>query len=176
MAQPVLVRAYTTRRTPMGSSSGRGRALPPISAFSFADILRAADSADFQEAIDGIAEICAKNRMSLAEEHTSHMPPVGEITGGSDTVVVTRTPHAGRPNAKRALTIVPEGSSSGSERSKKWSRMSIFDFSARKEPTTRPRAVTRIGSMGRSVPVASTTSTSAITSESVPVKRARQVP
>nr|OQO28712.1 hypothetical protein B0A51_02955 [Rachicladosporium sp. CCFEE 5018] len=158
MAQPVLVRAYTTRRTPMGSPSGRGRALPPISAFSFADILRAADSADFQEAIDGIAEICAKNCMSLAEEHSSHMPPVGEITGATDTVVVTRTPYAGRPNAKRALTIVPEGSSSGSERSKKGSRMSIFEFSARKESTVRARTTIRIGSMGRSVPVASTTS------------------
>ncbi|KAK6441380.1 hypothetical protein LTR95_002404, partial [Oleoguttula sp. CCFEE 5521] len=163
MAQPVLVRAYTTRRTPMGSPSGRGRALPPISAFSFADILRAADSADFQKAIDGIAEICAKNRMSLAEEHTSHMPPVGEITGVANTAVVPRTPHAGRPNAKRALTIVPEGSSSGSERSKKGSRMSIFDFSAKKEPTTLPRAFMRIGSMGRTMPVASTSSTSVIT-------------
>ncbi|OQO14132.1 hypothetical protein B0A48_01008 [Cryoendolithus antarcticus] len=132
------------------------------------------NSADFQEAIDGIAEICAKNRMSLAEEHTSHMPPVGEITGAANTVVVKRTPHAGRPNAKRALTIVPEGSSSGSERSKKGSSMRIFDFSARKETTTRPRAVIRIGSMGRSVPVASTTSTSVITSESVQVKQARQ--
>ena len=83
MAQPVLVRAYTDSRPATATgldNAGRAQALPPISSFAFADILRSADCADFQVAIDGIAEICAKNRMSLADEYASHLPPLGEIT------------------------------------------------------------------------------------------------
>jgi hypothetical protein len=126
MAQPVLVRSYTSpKRTPYGSPSGRSHALPPIAAFSFADILRAADSTDFQSAIDGIAEICAKNRLSLAEEYGSHLPPVGEITAVNTEIISVRQQH-GRFGMRRALTSVPEASSGSSDGSAKGMKKGIL--------------------------------------------------
>lgn len=158
--KPVLVRAYSSNKPPsMSPRSGRPHALPPISAFAFADIVRAADGPDFQAAIDGIAEICAKNRMSLAEEYGSHRPPVGEITAtpaGTVAVTATRKP-IDRPAARRALTSVPEASSSSSEGSTKSRRRSIFGFKTRPEVKVGPVRVIKIGSMGRSISVGGTT-------------------
>lgn len=164
MAQPVLVRAYTDSRpsTAAGSvTTGRAQALPAISSFAFADILRAADCPDFQVAIDGIAEICAKNRMSLADEYASHLPPLGEITATTSTGV---RPHLYRPNGgmRRALTSVPEASSSSSEGSRKSKKRGII-FSFRKQTVqeSKPMRRIRIGSMGRTVPVGTTTALAA---------------
>lgn len=161
MAGPVLVRAYTG--TTGQSISGRAwsapatpiQALPPISSYAFASILRDANNAEFQQAIDGIADICAKNRMSLAEEYGSHMPPVGEITAVGTG---TGRAHTSRPTGmKRALTSVPEASSSGSEGSggRSTRRRAIFSFRRAKRPANdqAPTRIIRIGSMGRTVSV-----------------------
>lgn len=156
MEQPVLVRAYTNRRAPAGPSRVTNAAvLPPISAYAFADIVRAADSKEFQSAIDEIAAICAKNRLSLAEEHTAHRPPVGEITEASSRNV---GPQLRKPGMRRALTSVPEGSSGSSEGSRRSKRRNIFGFRSKEETTTvaQPRVI-RIGSMGRTISVQGTT-------------------
>jgi hypothetical protein len=136
MAAPVLVRAYTgTAETVPSFQSTRQaevHALPPISSYAFANILQEADCPDLQFAINGIAEICAKNRMSLADEYASHLPPLGEITAASSAAV---RPHLNRPGMRRALTSVPEASSSsteGSMKSKK--RKRIFSFRRQAQP------------------------------------------
>ncbi|KAK3698619.1 hypothetical protein LTR37_016847 [Vermiconidia calcicola] len=158
MAAPVLVRGYTNGDASSSTTrSVRGsKALPPISAFAFADILRTADSPDFQAALDGIAEICAKNRMSLADEYSSHMPPLGEIT---TTTSVSARPHLLRPNMRTALTSVPEGSSGSSEGSspKKRKRSGLFTLGWQQYEQNQSLRRIRIGSMGRSAPVTSTT-------------------
>ncbi|KAK7179565.1 hypothetical protein PSPO01_14395 [Paraphaeosphaeria sporulosa] len=105
-SQPVVVRTYSgsrhTSRNPSGVSSprypamnghgaqnpsalsaglaGRTERLPSIEDFSFSAILRAVDP-EIRDAIDAIAEICARSRLSLADEYDAHLPPQGEITG-----------------------------------------------------------------------------------------------
>jgi len=160
MAQPVLVRSYTSpKRTPFGSPSGRGHALPPIAAFSFADILRAADSTDFQSAIDGIAEICAKNRLSLAEEYGSHLPPVGEITAVNTDIISVRQQHS-RFGMRRALTSVPEASSGSSDGSAKGIKKGILGVEPSSQSMKSPLRVIRISSAGRMIPICGTTAMS----------------
>jgi hypothetical protein len=160
MAQPVLVRSYTSPKpTPFGSPGGRSHVLPPIAAFSFADILRAADSDDLQSAIDGIAEICAKNHMSLAEEYGSHLPPVGEITAISTDTTPVRQQY-GRTNMRRALTSVPEVSSGSSDGSIKARSRGILGFRSRQEVVRRPMRTVRISSTGRTIPICGTTAVS----------------
>jgi len=160
MAQPVLVRSYTSpKRTPFGSPSGRGHALPPIAAFSFADILRAADSTDFQSAIDGIAEICAKNRLSLAEEYGSHLPPVGEITAVNTDIISVRQQHS-RFGMRRALTSVPEASSGSSDGSAKGIKKGILGVEHSSQSMKSPLRVIRISSAGRTIPICGTTAMS----------------
>ncbi|KAF7189230.1 hypothetical protein HII31_09383 [Pseudocercospora fuligena] len=160
MAQPVLVRAYTNRKGFANRAPGRvedAEALPPISSYAFADILRSVNgSKEFQNAIDGIAEIAAKNRMSLAEEYGSHMPPVGEITATGASAVRSQ-PH--RPvMRRRALTSVPEASSGSSEGSRKSpaKKGSIFRFRKQQKQDCKPMQRMRIGSMGRTIPVGTT--------------------
>ena len=157
MAQPVLVRSYTSPKpTPYGSPSGRSHVLPPIAAFSFADILRTADSAELQSAIDGIAEICAKNHMSLAEEYGSHLPPVGEITAiPADTTPVRQ--QYGRTNMRRALTSVPEVSSGSSDGSIKGRSRGILGFRPKQEVARKAMRTVRISTLGRTIPVCGTT-------------------
>lgn len=165
MAQPVLVRSYSSPKpTPSGSPSGRSHVLPPISAFAFADILRAADGPEFQAAIDGIAEICAKNRMSLAEEYGSHLPPVGEITATPTDALPVRHPY-GRPYMRRALTSVPEASSGSSGGSAKSKRRGLFGFGSRRQVSKSPMRMVRISPTGRSIPTCGTTAISATASE-----------
>jgi hypothetical protein len=160
MAQPVLVRSYTSpKRTPYGSPSGRSHALPPIAAFSFADILRAADSTDFQSAIDGIAEICAKNRLSLAEEYGSHLPPVGEITAVTTEIISVRQQH-GRFGMRRALTSVPEASSGSSDGSAKGMKKGILGVEPSSQSVKSPLRLIRISSAGRTIPICGTTAMS----------------
>ena len=160
MAQPVLVRSYTSpKRTPFGSPSGRSHALPPIAAFAFADILRAADSTDFQSAIDGIAEICAKNRLSLAEEYGSHLPPVGEITAVTTDIISVRQQHS-RFGMRRALTSVPEASSGSSDGSAKGMKRGILGVKPSSQSIKSPLRVIRISSAGRTIPICGTTAMS----------------
>ncbi|KAF2842942.1 hypothetical protein M501DRAFT_985105 [Patellaria atrata CBS 101060] len=89
ITSPVLVRAYhppapSPRHRPQRSTSSSHGALPsslpPLSAFSFANILQAV-SAEADPAIDAIADICARSRTSLANQHAAHLPPTGEIVG-----------------------------------------------------------------------------------------------
>lgn len=161
MAHPVLVKAYTDRRVSTRSAPRIGdEALPPVSAYTFANILRTADTTpEFQAAIDGIAEICAKNRMSLADEYASHLPPLGEITAATTTSL---RPHMLRPGIRRPLTSVPEGSSGSSEGSgKSRKRNSIFGFRKQQVQNSVPARCVRIGMMGRFVEVGSTTALAA---------------
>lgn len=46
--------------------------LPALEDFSFSAILRAVDP-EIRDAIDAIAEICAKSRLSLADEYDAHL-------------------------------------------------------------------------------------------------------
>jgi len=168
MAQPVLVRSYTSPKpTPFGSPSGRSHVLPPIAAFSFADILRTADNADLQSAIDGIAEICAKNHMSLAEEYGSHLPPVGEITAIPADTTPARQQY-GRFNMRRALTSVPEASSGSSDGSIKVRSSGILGFRPKQEVVRKPMRNVRISTLGRTVPVCGTTAVTMSASEDYP--------
>lgn len=159
MSTPLLVRTYDSATLSPSSipvRPPRMQALPPIASFTFAEILRSADSPDFQAAIDGIAEICAKNHMSLADQYASHLPPQGEITATSSS---TTRQHPGRPEMKRPLTTVPEASSSGSEGSRRSKKRkgSFFLFRPPRDEPLRPPRTLRIGSMGRTIPLKTTT-------------------
>jgi len=145
-SQPVLVRAYTGSRSrevsrarsiaasldAMGASSNSPLAkLPPVDDFSFDGILRAVEP-EIQSALDAIAEICARSRMSMASAHAAHMPPTGEIVTAvpppppqqqqqqPQMVGVGRVRHWGlgiRTDVER-MTSVPEVSSSSGSVSK----------------------------------------------------------
>ncbi|KAF2685141.1 hypothetical protein K458DRAFT_417224 [Lentithecium fluviatile CBS 122367] len=146
-SQPVVVRTYSgSRHSPRNSSglssprhhamsgspsqspsalsaglAGRTERLPSLDDFSFSAILRAVDP-EIRDAIDAIAEICARSRMSLADEYEAHLPPQGEITGtgpgwaaGMGALVnrgrVSRVGQ-GWSAVDNTLTAVPEASSS----------------------------------------------------------------
>lgn len=92
--QPVLVRTYSASKSRTGSrATSRARTLrdgtvapsmatmtdadaklPSIEDFKFNNLLLAASS-DVSTAIDAIAEICARSRLSLADEYGAHLPP-----------------------------------------------------------------------------------------------------
>ncbi|MCJ1369824.1 hypothetical protein MMC20_001036 [Loxospora ochrophaea] len=87
--QPVLVRPYSGDMSPVSPRKPPPRKLsrrdlesidlPPLSAFSFQDILASVDP-EIRGAIDNIAEICGRSKMSLANEYGSHLPPQGELS------------------------------------------------------------------------------------------------
>jgi hypothetical protein len=112
------------------SLAGRSGGLPSVEDFSFSAILRAVDP-EIRDAIDAIAEICARSRLSLADEYDAHLPPQGEITDtwgtGMGALVgrgrISRVGH-GWSAADNTLMAVPEASSS-SERLAGESRGSI---------------------------------------------------
>jgi hypothetical protein len=144
-SQPVVVRTYSGSRhasrpgsgfntprsfamngqTPASALSaglaGRSEQLPSAEDFSFSAILRAVDP-EIRDAIDAIAEICARSRMSLADEYDAHLPPQGEITGGGSGWAASTGALAGRGRLNRisqgwtaadnTLMAVPEASSS----------------------------------------------------------------
>lgn len=124
-SQPVIVRTYTGSRQssrlrspqlptfpPHMSSSTR---LPPVDEFSFENILRAVDS-EINGTIDAIAEICARSRLSLADEYSAHLPPQGEILPGSNPPWRSRHGHVYRNSGHdHTLTAVPEASSSSEQ-------------------------------------------------------------
>jgi hypothetical protein len=101
--------------------AGKSEQLPSADDFSFSAILRAVDP-EIRDAIDAIAEICARSRMSLADEYDSHLPPQGEITGGGPGWAASTGALAGRGRLNRisqgwtaadnTLMAVPEASSS----------------------------------------------------------------
>ncbi|KAL1799059.1 hypothetical protein ACET3X_003096 [Alternaria dauci] len=144
-SQPVVVRTYSASRhasrpgsgfnTPRSFAmnaqhhasalsaglAGRTEQLPSADDFSFSAILRAVDP-EIRDAIDAIAEICARSRMSLADEYDSHLPPQGEITSGGPAWAASTGALVGRGRLNRisqgwtaadnTLMAVPEASSS----------------------------------------------------------------
>lgn len=158
MTTPVLVKAYSgTTGNQSTVSSARPAAvqpLPPVSSYAFANILRSADCPEFQHAINGIAEICAKSRLSLADEYASHLPPLGEITAANSA---TMRPHLMRSGMRRPLTSVPEASSGSSEGSGKAKKRktavgSLWQQGLDEQGTRRMQ----IGRMGRVISVGGT--------------------
>lgn len=101
--------------------AGQTERLPSVEDFSFSAILRAVDP-EIRDAIDAIAEICARSRMSLADEYDAHLPPQGEITGTGPGWAAGVGALVGRGRisrigqgwtaAENTLTAVPEASSS----------------------------------------------------------------
>ncbi|KAL5117394.1 hypothetical protein ACEQ8H_004710 [Pleosporales sp. CAS-2024a] len=139
-SQPVVVRTYSGPRHPSrpgsgfhtprspamasslsaGLAAGRNDQLPAADDFTFSAILRAVDP-EIRDAIDAIADICARGRMSLADEYDSHLPPQGEITGAAPAWAVGTGALVGRGPLSRShqgwttantLMAVPEASSS----------------------------------------------------------------
>lgn len=163
-SQPVVVRTYSGSRhtsrpgsgftTPRSfAMSGQSNAsalsaglarqneqLPAIEDFSFSAILRAVDP-EIRDAIDAIAEICARSRLSLADEYDAHLPPQGEITGAGPGWAASTGALAGRSRLSRisqgwtaadnVLMAVPEASSS-SERLAQEGRGTTSDDGKRK--------------------------------------------
>ena len=89
--QPVLVREYLgdttnmkkppfarTRQTRSYSTQKVSKNPPQTSVFSFEDIF-AAIQPEVQSSIDAIAEACGRNKLSLANEYDSHLPPHGAL-------------------------------------------------------------------------------------------------
>lgn len=82
LSQPTLVHpappspAMKKKQAPQNRNASPK--IPPPESFSFQDIL-ASIGPDADAAIDAIAEICGRSKMSLADEHGSHMPPQGEV-------------------------------------------------------------------------------------------------
>lgn len=144
-SQPVVVRTYSGSRHTSQPGSGfntprsfaingqsnasalsaglarQNEQLPAIEDFSFSAILRAVDP-EIRDAIDAIAAICARSRMSLADEYDAHLPPQGEITGAGPGWAASTGALAGRSRLSRIsqgwtaadnmLMAVPEASSS----------------------------------------------------------------
>lgn len=147
-SQPVVVRTYSGSRHTSRPGSGfntprsfamnghtsisaltaglasKSEQLPSADEFSFSAILRAVDP-EIRDAIDAIAEICARSRMSLADEYDAHLPPQGEITDGGTGWVASTGGLAGRGRLHRVtqgwtaadntLMAVPEASSSSEQ-------------------------------------------------------------
>ena len=122
--QPVAPAAFTEQPAPgfravMPGSRDPVPAIPPVSAFSFSHVLLTVEL-DIQDSLDAISEICARSRLSLADEYGAHLPPQGEI-GGLAQQLALRSRQQGlfvrtAGLADSALSIVQEASSSsGSE-------------------------------------------------------------
>ncbi|KAK4690805.1 hypothetical protein P7C71_g6066, partial [Lecanoromycetidae sp. Uapishka_2] len=81
-SKPVLVHKSSNktemRRKPTSHAANGSPKLPNLESFSFQDIL-ASIGPEADASIDAIAEICGRSKMSLAEEHGSHMPPQGNV-------------------------------------------------------------------------------------------------
>jgi hypothetical protein len=118
---PVLVTAYSgPRPSPFRfasraamSMSGPVSSLPPVSNFSFSHILLTIDS-QIQDPLEAISEICARSRLSLADEYNAHLPPQGEIRDGNSIPIRGRGGLFVRTTgfSDSGLSVVHEASSS----------------------------------------------------------------
>jgi hypothetical protein len=103
------------------ASTAHPERLPAVDDFSFSAILRAVDP-EIRDAIDAIAEICARSRLSLADEYDAHLPPQGEIVNAGGRWGMGMGALVGRGRMQRVtpgwsaaentLMAVPEASSS----------------------------------------------------------------
>ena len=82
--------------------------LPPVDAFTFKNILRAVEP-EIQPALDAIAEICSRSKLSLADEYSAHLPPQGEISASRHSTNPYRT---GIGNGTGTATIIAVGQDS----------------------------------------------------------------
>lgn len=102
---PVLVNSYhetmglarSLKRSRASNTASRAvddprLELPPLSAFSFHEILAAIDP-DVRASIDTIAEICGKSKLSLANEYGSHRPPQSQLDVSELGTSVGETQH-----------------------------------------------------------------------------------
>ena len=116
-----LVKADMSKRSKPKVHSDSPR-MPPLESFSFQDIL-ASIGPEGDASIEAIAEICGRTKMSLAEEHASHLPPQSQLVapGSSpadsipsmrlETVeeVQARRPHTRSHSRSLALTSSQTG-------------------------------------------------------------------
>ena len=93
--------------------------MPSIDAFLFQNVIQAVEP-DIQPALDAIAEIYSRSKMSLADEYSAHLPPQGEIIygitiggGGGAGAGGTRHPYRfGNAAQDGVLPVLHEASSS----------------------------------------------------------------
>ncbi|KAL1626764.1 hypothetical protein SLS56_006757 [Neofusicoccum ribis] len=88
----------------------RPSTLPPTADFSFDGILHAVEP-EIAGAIDAIAAICARSKLSLADEYTAHRPP-HEILDPPIPISPSQREHWWSVVRDTALSAVPEASSS----------------------------------------------------------------
>lgn len=96
-SKPVLVRALSAkadmRKKQEPGVNSESPKFPAVEAFSFQDIL-ASLGPEAYASIDTIAEILSRSKISLAEEHGSHLPPQGPLLtseiGSANPVLPTR--------------------------------------------------------------------------------------
>lgn len=131
-SRPVIVRTYSGgtnssraqrasshRRVGASSSSSpqmpqRPSTLPPAADFSFDGILHAVEP-EIAGAIDAIAAICARSKLSLADEYAAHRPP-HEVLDPAIPIPPSQRQRWWSVVRDTALSAVPEASSSSSER------------------------------------------------------------
>ncbi|KAL0258974.1 hypothetical protein SLS55_006479 [Diplodia seriata] len=115
-SRPVIVRTYSG-----GTSSSRAQrassqmpqrpvTLPPAADFSFDGILHAVEP-EISGAIDAIAAICARSKLSLADEYAAHRPP-HEVFDPAIPLDLQQRQRWWSVVRDTALSAVPEASSS----------------------------------------------------------------
>ncbi|KAF4534020.1 uncharacterized protein LTHEOB_3633 [Lasiodiplodia theobromae] len=122
-SRPVIVRTYSggTSSSRRGSSHRRGESsssqmpqrpvsLPPAADFSFDGILHAVEP-EISGAIDAIAAICARSKLSLADEYAAHRPP-HEVLDPAIPIDPQQRQRWWSVVRDTALSAVPEASSS----------------------------------------------------------------
>ena len=131
-SKPVLVRKPSTKtdmrrkQRPTIDTASRSPKLPPLESFSFQDIL-ASIGPEAETSIDAIAEICGRSKMSLAEEHSSHRPPQGDLQNFQNSPADSVPP--------MRLETVEEARSEGSQTRSKTRSLALAAASQAREVT-----------------------------------------
>ncbi|OJD33315.1 uncharacterized protein BKCO1_3100065 [Diplodia corticola] len=114
-SRPVIVRTYSggsssRPRRPSSHMPQRPVTLPPAADFSFDGILHAVEP-EISGAIDAIAAICARSKLSLADEYAAHRPP-HEVLDPAIPLELQQRQRWWSVVRDTALSAVPEASSS----------------------------------------------------------------
>ena len=158
--QPVLVRTYDGKMDVLSPSPRQNqlpgnsiRNLPPLSAFSFQDILAAIDP-EIRASIDSIAEICGRSKLSLANEYDAHLPPQGQLNrprgDESNEVVQNMLYHYLEPVEETASTSSQPVSSSAAARTS--TDGSVLDMPDSPRTTARSHSRALLGMSPRYTP------------------------